>query len=152
MHSAPLLTPCPADRNKTGTMRFSASLLLVSLLCGLTAAAPVQASTRALHSNPAAQEMLQTLQSMSHLLNSVNNHSTAENATPRLIQLYKDYKVQQAAAEKQPPMSSAGLTRHLAQMDSAMNNFRMACARLMQEKFYGSARLGNTVKKLVQTF
>ena len=99
-----------------------------------------------------AQEMVQTLESMSLLLNSVSSRSTAENAAPRLAQLYKAYKQQQNRAENMPPMSDSMLSRHLEKMDSAMNNFRMACARLMQEKFYGSNQLRGTVRKIAQHF
>ena len=46
----------------------------------------------------------------------------------------------------------AALERHLSSMDLAMNDFRMACARLIQEKFYGSATLGKAVKKMARDF
>ena len=136
-------------------MRTSTVLILAGLLAVFPASIPAQASPRSMHagvpSRP-AQEMVQTLESMSLLLNSVSNRSTAENAAPRLAQLHKAYKQQQNHAENMPPMSDSMLSRHLEKMDRAMNNFRMACARLMQEKFYGSNQLRGTVRKIAQDF
>lgn len=136
-------------------MRISTVLILVGLLAVFPAGIPVQASPRSMHAaahTRPAQEMVQTLESMSLLLNSVSSRSTAENAAPRLAQLYKAYKLQQNRAENMPPMSGSMLSRHLEKMDSAMNNFRMSCARLMQEKFYGSNQLRGTVRKIAQDF
>jgi hypothetical protein len=55
----------------------------------------------------------------------------------------------QDAAENHPP---ANLNRHLAEMDMAMNDFRLACARLLQEKCYGSTKLGKAIKTVAAKF
>lgn len=99
-----------------------------------------------------AQEMLQTLNSMSALLNSVHSRQNADMADPRLSDLYQQYIAHRNAAENMPPMSERNMSQHLAQMDSGMNTFRLACARLIQLRFYGSAKLGRTVKKIAQDF
>ncbi len=104
----------------------------------------------AAHGRP-AQQMLNTLASMGNLLNTVQSKATADNAAPALQEMYQQYQLQRNAAEEQP-MTNAALNHHLAQMDKAMNNFRLACARLMQEKFYGSAQLGRTVRKIAKDF
>lgn len=37
-------------------------------------------------------------------------------------------------------------------MDMAMNDFRLACARLLQEKCYGSTKLGKAIKTVAAKF
>lgn len=106
----------------------------------------------AVHRYAPAQEMLQSLDSMSILLNSVHSQQAADLAAPQLNKLYRRYTAHSAAAENMPPMSDKALNAHLANMDKGMNNFRLACARLIQAKFYGSAKLGQTVMKIAQNF
>ncbi len=100
----------------------------------------------------AARGMLQTLNGMSALLNSVHSKAAADAAAPQLLTQYKEFRHLQAAADEQVPMSRAAMERHLCSMDQAMNDFRLACARLMQEKFYGSTALGKAVKKIARNF
>lgn len=90
-----------------------------------------------------AQGMLQNLRAMSTLLDSVGTRAAADAAAPRLLELSKEFHKMQDAAENHPP---ANLNRHLAEMDMAMNDFRLACARLLQEKCYGSTKLGKAIK------
>ena len=54
-----------------------------------------------------------------------------------------------STAENHPP---ANLNKHLAEMDMAMNDFRLACARLLQEKCYGSTKLGKAIKTVAAKF
>lgn len=89
---------------------------------------------------------------MSALLNAINSKSAADAAVPQLLNQYKEFRFLQTAAEAQPPMSDTAMRRHLSAMDSAMNDFRMSCARLVQEKFYGSTALGKAVKKIARDF
>lgn len=133
--------------------------VLILILAAIICAPSVQAnhhSVRAvkgagLRYSP-AQEMLQSLDSMSTLLNSVYSRQAADAAVPQLSELYKQYIEQRNAAENMPIMSEQAMTRHMAQMDSGMNTFRLACARLIQAKFYDSAQLGRTVKRIAQDF
>lgn len=132
-------------------MRGLSLLLLVLLVAGT--ATPATAHTR--HSaapNHPARQMLGTLESMTTLLDSVHTRQAADAAAPQLAGLYKKYRTHRNAAEDTPPMSGQEMTRHLARMDHSMDAFRMACARLMQEKFYGSTKLGGTVRKIAQGF
>lgn len=137
-------------------MRYLPILLLGTLLCLSPAEARVHHARRATAHTAAehspAQGMVQTLNSMSAQLNSVHSKTAADAAAPQLMEQYKEFRSLQAAAEEQPPMTSAALERHLSSMDLAMNDFRMACARLIQEKFYGSATLGKAVKKMARDF
>ena len=96
-----------------------------------------------------AQGMLQSLRAMSQLLAGVNNRAAADAAAPRLLELSQVFHRQQAAAENAPP---ANLNRHLADMNLAMNDFRLACARLLQEKCYGSTQLGKAIRKTAGEF
>ena len=122
-------------------------LLTLGVLC-----VPVQAAhTR--HSvsrqlSP-AQGMLQNLRGMTTLLDSIGTRAAADAAAPRLLELNKEFHKMQEAAENHPP---ANLNRHLAEMDLAMNDFRLACARLLQEKCYGSAKLGKALKTVTRSF
>lgn len=136
-------------------MRHLFLILLGALLCYPLAEARshicrATAHTTAQHSP--AQGMVQSLNSMSALLNSVRSKAAADAATPQLLARYKEFRQLQAAAEEQPPMTAAAMERHLSTMDQAMNEFRLACARLVQEKFYASAPLGKAVKKVAQNF
>lgn len=99
-----------------------------------------------------AREMLQSLDSMSALLHSVSSRQTADLAAPRLTELYNRYTKQRNAAENMPSMSEKAMTQHLTRMDEGMNTFRLACARLIQVKFYGSEKLGHTVQKIAHEF
>ena len=93
--------------------------------------------------------MLQNLRAMSTLLDSVGTRAAADAATPRLLELNKEFHKMQEAAENHPP---ANLNRHLAEMDLAMNDFRLSCARLLQEKCYGSTKLGKAIKTVAAKF
>ena len=126
-------------------------ILLTACLLGLcmqTSHARVQHS---LHQNP-AHDMVQTLQHMGRLLNTIDNKQEANAATSELWELYTRFSRLQQAAEQQQEMPPALLERHLGQMDSAMNLFRLACARLVREKFYGSAPLSKAVKEIAGQF
>lgn len=136
-------------------MRCIYLLILGAVLCSSTAEArhhfrQVPARHRAAQGVP-AQQMLSTLASMGNLLNTVHSKATADNAAPVLQEMYQQYRQQRSAAEEQP-MPETALNQHLAQMDKAMNDFRLICAHLMQEKFYGSAQLGRTVRKIAKDF
>ena len=96
--------------------------------------------------------MVNTLCSMSLLLDAVRDKASADTAAPMLLELYRLFHAQQAAAEDMPQMNSRTLDSHLARMDAAMNAFRLACARVHQEKCYGSTQLGKAVKKVAQEF
>lgn len=96
-----------------------------------------------------AQGMLQNLRGMSTLLDSVGSRAAADAAAPRLLELNEEFHKMQEAAEDHPP---ANLNRHLAEMDLAMNDFRLSCARLLQEKCYGSAKLGKALKIVTKSF
>ena len=96
-----------------------------------------------------AQGMLQNLRGMTTLLDSVGTRAAGDAAAPRLLELNKEFHKMQEAAENHPP---ANLNRHLAEMDLAMNDFRLACARLLQEKCYGSAKLGKAIKTVAARF
>ena len=96
-----------------------------------------------------AQGILQNLRGMSTLLDSVDTRASADAAAPRLLELNKEFHKMQEAAEDHPP---ANLNRHLAEMDLAMNDFRLACARVLQEKCYGSTKLGQAIKTVANRF
>lgn len=99
-----------------------------------------------------AQDMVQTLHSMRFVLDGVKDKPSADAAAPKLLELNRQFHARQAAAEDMPPMTDAALNRHLSRMDQAMNDFRLACARVLQEKCYGSTQLGKAVKKVAQGF
>ncbi len=96
--------------------------------------------------------MVQTLNSMSALLDCVTHKANADTATTEPKKLHTRFRELQQAAEHLPPMTNEKLNRHLVQMDTAMNHFRLACARLMREKFYGSTALGKAVKEIAVLF
>ena len=96
-----------------------------------------------------AQGMLQDLRAMTTLLDSVGSRAAADAAAPRLLGLNEEFHRMQEAAEDHPP---ANLNRHLAEMDLAMNDFRLSCARLLQEKCYGSTKLGKAIKTVAAKF
>lgn len=131
-------------------MRYLA-LLLLGILLGMS-----QSDARVAHhadgQQSYAKSMVQELNSMSALLNAVHSKSAADAAAPQLLNQYKEFRILQMAAEGQPPMSDTALRRHLGAMDCAMNDFRISCARLVQEKFYGSTALGKAVKKIARDF
>lgn len=129
-------------------MRYLPILLLGALLCLNPAEA--RGTTAAPHAS--ARSMVQTLNGMSTLLNSIHSRAAADAAAPQLLALYKEFRHLQATAEEQPPMPPVAMERHLRIMDQAMNDFRLACGRLVQEKFYGSTSLGKAVKKLARDF
>ncbi len=133
-------------------MRYLPIVLLGALLCLPPAEARSERLRAAAAPHSPARGMVQTLNSMSTLLGSVCSRAAADAAAPQLLARYKEFRHLQAAAEEQPPMPPAVMERHLGSMDLAMNDFRLACARLVQEKFYGSATLGKAVKKIAQDF
>ena len=132
-------------------MRRIPLFLLLLMTAGLSAPAADRVSHVAAQHRP-AQEMLQTMESMTRLMDSVRNREAADATAPQLTKLYKEYRTQRNAAENAAPMTGQALEKHLTQMDRSMDDFRMACARLMREKFYGSTRLGGTVKKIAKGF
>ncbi len=132
-------------------MRRIPLFLLLLMTAGLSAPAAARVSHVAAQHRP-AQEMLQTMESMTRLMDSVRNREAADAAAPQLTKLYKEYRTQRNAAENAAPMTGQALEKHLTQMDRSMDDFRMACARLMRENFYGSTRLGGTVKKIAKGF
>lgn len=136
-------------------MRCLPLILLGALLCQLPAEARShtrRAAARTTAQHSPAQGMVQSLNGMSALLNSVRSKAAADAAAPQLLAQYKEFRQLQVAAKEQPDMTEAAMERHLSTMDQAMNDFRLACARLVQEKFYGSAPLGKAVKKMAQNF
>ena len=125
-------------------------LVLITSLCEPAAiAGQPRSHAGSRQPNSPAWGMLQSLRTMTLLLDRVNSRSTADAAAPRLLELNRDFHRQQAAAENAPP---ADLHRHLADMDQAMNDFRLACARVMQEKCYGSSRLGKAIRQTANEF
>lgn len=136
-------------------MRHFFLILLGALLCYPLAEARShnrRATARTTAQHSPAQGMVQTLNGMSALLNSVRSKAAADAAAPQLLAQYEEFRQLQTTAEEQPPMTEAAMERHLSTMDQAMNEFRLACARLVQEKFYGSAPLGKAVKKIARDF
>lgn len=133
-------------------MRYFPILLLGSILCP----SPVYASNHAIQAKAAqhspARNMVQSLNSMSALLNAVHSKAAADAATPQLLELYKEFRHLQTKAEATPPMTVATLHHHMISMDRAMNDFRMACARLMQEHCYGSSPMEKAVTKIARAF
>ncbi len=130
----------------------------VILICAaVLAILPAQA--RAAASRPAAvpqrhpaQSMLSTLERMSLLLNKVDTRMEADAAAPVLLKLHQQYLSQRDAAEGGPDMPARALDEHLARLDTSMNTFRLACARLLREKCYGSTQLGGAIRKVAQDF
>lgn len=129
-------------------MRYLPIVLLGALLC----LNPTEARSTTAAPHASARSMVQTLNGMSTLLNSVHSRDAADAAAPQLLAQYKEFRHLQAAAEEQPPMPPVAMERHLRIMDQAMNDFRLACGRLVQEKFYGSTTLGKAVKRLARDF
>ena len=129
-------------------MRGIVTAAFLWVICLLPASARSQ---QTVHRNP-AHDMVQTLHHMGQLLNTVDNKQEATAATAELRQLYTRFFRLQQAAEQQQGMPPAALERHLAQMDAAMNYFRLACARLVREKFYGSTPLSKAVKEIAGQF
>ena len=127
-------------------------LLLGCMLC----LPPLQARSYIRITNSAekapAENMVQTLNSMSALLDCVTHKANADTAATELKKLHTRFRELQQAAEHLPPMTNKKLNRHLVQMDTAMNHLRLACARLMREKFYGSTALGKAVKEIAVLF
>lgn len=131
-----------------------ALLLLCSaaLLAGLpTQARSPRPRIAELQHSP-AQAMLNSLDSMTNRLNQVSSRQEAETAAPELLQLHQEYLVRRDAAEDMPEMPSGALDRHLARLDRSMNHFRLACARLLREKCYGSAQLRNAIQTVARDF
>lgn len=126
-------------------------IILAACLWGLCLQSAHARSQHHLLQNP-AHDMVQTLHHMGQMLNTVDNKQEAAAASSELRQLYTRFSQLQQAAEQQQEMSPAALKHHLAQMDSAMNYFRLACARLVREKFYGSASLSKAVKEIASQF
>lgn len=126
-------------------------LLLLLMTAGLISPADARTPHAAVQHRP-AQDMLQTMESMTRLMDSVRNRQAADAAAPQLSKLYKEYRTQRKAAENAAPMTGQLLEKHLSQMDRSMDDFRMACARLMRENFYGSTKLGGAVKKIAKGF
>lgn len=134
--------------------------LILATLCGaaLLAGLQAQASSHTGRRAPGAtaytpaQGMLSTLNSMSFNLNQVDSRQKADAAAPALLELHQQYLQQRETAENMPDMPQRALDQHLARLDTAMNSFRLACARLLREKCYGSTRLGGAIKHIVQDF
>ena len=128
------------------------------LLCSaaLLAGLPTQARSPRPHiaapQHSPAQAMLDSLNSMTHRLNQVSCRQQADTAAQELLQLHQEYRARRDAAENMPEMPARALDRHLARMDSAMNHFRLACARLLREKCYGSAQLRNAIQTVARDF
>lgn len=133
-------------------MRYLPFLLLGGLIWLSPAEARSAGHRIAAAQHSPAQGMVQALDSMSALLNSVYSKAEADAAAQQLLKQYKEFRRLQAAAEELPPMPHKNMQQHLSDMEQAMNGFRMACVRLAQEKCYGSAPLGKAVKKLAQDF
>lgn len=129
-------------------MRYLPILLLGVLLC----LSPAEARSTAAAPHAPARNLVLTLNEMSTLLNSIHSRAAADAAAPQLLAQYKEFRHLQVAAEEQPTMPRVTMERHLRSMDQAMNDFRLACGRLVQEQFYGSASLGKAVKKIARDF
>ena len=134
-------------------MRILPILLCAGLFTGQLAQARShnrRTSTQVRHTP--AQAMLNTLDSMTLTLNSVQNKATADAAAPILLTQHQKYQLQRDAADSMPELPEPALIQHLSRLDKSMNNFRLACARLLREKCYGSSRLGEAIRKVVQAF
>ena len=134
-------------------MRILAILLCTALLTGQLAQARSHSSrvtTQTRHTP--ARAMLDTLDSITLMLNRVQNKVTADAAAPTLLTLHKEYQLQRAAADSMPEMPEPALTLHLDRLDNSMNKFRLICVHLLQEKCYGSSRLGEAIRKVIQDF
>ena len=134
--------------------------LIPAILCSaaLLAGLQAQAHSRTSRRGPGAavyapaQGMLSSLNSMSFTLNQVDSRQKADSAAPALLEQHQQYLQQREAAEHMPDMPQRAMEQHLARLDTAMNSFRLACARLLREKCYGSTRLGGAIKHVIQDF
>lgn len=137
-------------------MKFVFILLTIFCICLPAAQAKYRSPRTTCHHghniNTPAHGMLQSLSEMSSLLNSVHSRHAADTAAPRLLSLYHQYLAQRNAAENMTGMSSQAMDRHLALMDSGMNDFRLACARLIQKNFYNSPDLKSCIRTIAENF
>lgn len=146
--------PCLATMNKK-QMRLLQLLTLASSLFAPAALAgypPLRGCPATNSQGTAAHQMLQTLDSMALLLDSVTSRQKADAAAPLLAEHYAAYISQRTSAERSPEISDDALEQHMARMEGAMNHFRLSCARLVSEKFYHSAALGRIVQTIAQDF
>lgn len=133
-------------------------ILAAALLCTII---PVQAAgvftKNELEGSPYAvvlNQRLQLLDSMSNLLNQVNDTASANAAAPRLLRKAEQFMQLQETAEtaKEASISRSSQLRYIRQMEQSLNAFRLTCLRVAQEKCYGSTALRQAVFQISQSF
>lgn len=133
-------------------------ILATALLCTVIPAQAAGVFTKnELESSPQAELLdlrLQILNRMSDQLSHVRSTASADAAAPRLLHKMEQFQKLQEAAEiaNGSTISRASRLRYLQQMEQAMNAFRLACLRVVQEDCYGSTVLRQAMGKISQSF